>query len=196
VKRKAIFAALLSLCFFPAARATQQTQSAAESPLPPPVSRESPSQRSPHHPTSEEYFREGSKLYIMEDYSGAIGPYQKALDLEKQDRDLPHTKWLVLIDNLGMAYGITGDLDHAQQVFEYGIRKEPGYPLFYYNLACTYAERKNMDRAMSFLKTAFDLKANLIPGETMPDPRRDDSFQEFMKDKKFRDFVNSLVAAH
>ena len=144
-------------------------------------------------PTSLDYFREGSKLYIMQDYTDAIGPYQKALDLETQNPQIPKTDWFVLVDNLGMAYGMTGDLNHAEKVFDYGVSREPRYPLFYYNLACTYAERKKMDRTMNFLKTAFDLKANVLPGESMPDPRKDDSFQEFMKDKKFRDFVDSLL---
>ena len=143
--------------------------------------------------TSLDYFREGSELYIMEDYSDAIGPYQKALDLEKKNPQLTKTNWLILIDNLGMAYGLTGDLDHAEAVFDYGVSKVPEYPLFYYNLACTYAERKNMERTMDYLKMAFARKAHVIPGEAMPDPRTDDSFQQFMKDKKFREFVDSLV---
>jgi len=51
-----------------------------------------------------------------------------------------------------------------------------------------------MDKTMEYLRKSFSLKANVIPGESMPDPAKDDSFQRFMSIQKFRDFVNSLNA--
>jgi hypothetical protein len=141
---------------------------------------------------SLDYVREGSRFYVANDFQGAIGPYQKALDLEKEQPQLDRTMWLVLVDNLGMAYGITGDLKHAEDTFNYGLSKEPKYPMFYYNLACVSAERKDMDTTIDYLQKAFALKANAIPGEGMPDPRKDDSFRGFMSDARFRKFVDSL----
>ena len=129
----------------------------------------------------------------MRELKRAIGPYQQALDLEKQDPKLSKTFWRVLVDNLGMAYGITGDLDNAQSVFEYGLSVDPTYPLFHYNLACTWAERDDMGKAMDYLEKAFSFKNNVIPGEKMPDPRKDDSFKRFMKNKKFREFAARLI---
>jgi tetratricopeptide (TPR) repeat protein len=137
-------------------------------------------------------FSEGSRYYIRQDFQGAIGPYQAALDLEKKHRTLSQNYWRVLVDNLGMAYGISGDLDRAEDTFDYGVSQDPGYPMFYYNLGCTYAERNDMDRAMEYLKKAFSLKANSIPGEGMPDPRRDESFQRFMSNPQFRQFLDTL----
>ena len=70
---------------------------------------------------------------------------------------------------------------------------------FYYNLACIYAEMNDMESTMSYLKMAFKYKENVIPGESMPDPRSDDSFQRFMNNEKFRRLVESLSkssAAH
>lgn len=142
--------------------------------------------------TSMQLFSEGSRFYIRQDFQGAIGPYQAALDLEKKERKLSPNYWRVLVDNLGMAYGISGDLDRAEETFDYGASQDPGYPMFYYNLGCTYAERNDMDRAMEFLKKAFSLKANSIPGEGMPDPRRDDSFQRFMTNPQFQKFLDTL----
>ncbi len=101
----------------------------------------------------------------------------------------------MLVDNLGMAYGITGDLNKAKETFDYGVSQDRSYPMFYYNLACTYAEMDNLDDAMANLKTAFENKQNAIPGEGMPDPRQDDSFQRFLKNKKFRDLVDSLAGS-
>ena len=34
------------------------------------------------------------------------------------------------------------------------------------------------------LETAFEYKTNVLPGETMPDPRTDDSFRELLKNKE------------
>jgi tetratricopeptide (TPR) repeat protein len=135
--------------------------------------------------TVMDLMQEGSYYYLKHDFESAIPPYQKALDLEKQKRTLDKTLWKVLVDNLGMAYGITGDLDKAKDTFEYGISKDADYPLFYYNMACTYGEKKDMDKAIEYLKLAFDRQENMIPGEKMPDPATDSSFERFMKDEKF-----------
>jgi tetratricopeptide (TPR) repeat protein len=140
-----------------------------------------------------ESFNEGSRYFLQQNFAAAIGPYQKALDAEKQNPTLDKTLWHVLIDNLGMAYGITGDLDRAEATFNYGVSKDPEYPLFYYNLACVAAGRNDMDKTMQFLQTAFAHKGNIIQGETMPDPSHDDSFQAFMANPRFRDFVNNLL---
>jgi tetratricopeptide (TPR) repeat protein len=144
-------------------------------------------------PDSMEYFREGSLLFNKGRFRESIGPYQKALDLEKQDSRLEKNFWRVLVDNLGMAYGVTGSLDKAKETFEYGVTQDKTYPLFYYNLTCAYAEKDDLDDTMVNLKTAFENKQNTIPGESMPDPRRDDSFQRFMQNKKFRELVDSLT---
>jgi tetratricopeptide (TPR) repeat protein len=135
---------------------------------------------------------EGSKYFLDRQFDKAIGPYQKALDIEKSDPKLESRFLRVLIDNLGMAYGITGDLKSAEEVFQYGISKDPSYPIFYYNMACTYAERNDLDNTIKYLKTAFEYKRNIIPGERMPNPSKDDSFQRFMHDEKFRKLIKSL----
>lgn len=135
--------------------------------------------------TAMDYLEAGSVYFLKNDYKKAIAPYQKALDLEKANRTLEKKLWYVLVDNLGMSYGITGDLKKAKEVFEYGISKDPEYPLFYYNMACTYAEMENMDKAIEYLKLAFERKENRIRGEDMPNPATDSSFERFMKNEKF-----------
>jgi len=135
---------------------------------------------------------EGSVYYLKQDYEHAIGPYQKALDLEKEKRTLDKNIWRVLVDNLGMAYGITGDLGNAKETFTYGISKDPDYPMFYYNMACTYGEMKKMDKAIEYLKLAFDRRENMIEGEEMPDPATDSSFERFMQNEEFRKALKEL----
>jgi len=144
-------------------------------------------------PNSMDLFEQGSRLFLQNKFREAIDPYQKALDLEKSDPRLEKNLWRVLVDNLGMAYGITGDLREARATFEFGLSQDNSYPLFYYNLACAYAEMDDMDDTISNLKTAFTYKENVIAGESMPDPRQDDSFQRFMKNEKFRKLADSLM---
>ncbi len=48
-------------------------------------------------------------------------------------------------------------------------------------------------QAGSYLKKAFDYKANALQGETMPDPRTDDSFKKLMKNKEFRELAEALA---
>jgi tetratricopeptide (TPR) repeat protein len=101
----------------------------------------------------------------------------------------------VLIDNLGMAYAFSGDLNRAKETFEYGITRDNVYPMFYYNLACTYAEMKDMDGAIAQLRTAFKYKDNQNPGERMPDPARDSSFQRFMTNDRFLAALGEITNA-
>ena len=134
-----------------------------------------------------------SLAYLRRDYPKAIAEYEKVLAREKEDPQLGKNIWRVLIDNLGMAYGLTGDLKRAQETFEYGLTKDPTYPLFYYNMACTCAERGEFERTVEYLKKAFEYKGNMIPGEKMPDPRKDPSFSKFMKRGDFRKLIDSLT---
>jgi hypothetical protein len=142
--------------------------------------------------TSFDWFLIGSGAYRAKNYAKASDYYSRALELEKQAPQLQKPLNYVLIDNLGMSYGISGQLEKAKSVFEYGLTTDANYPLFYYNLACTYAEMKQMQPAMDNLKKAFDRRANVLKGETMPSPETDDSFQQFMKESTFRDFVKTL----
>jgi tetratricopeptide (TPR) repeat protein len=142
--------------------------------------------------TALDYLREGSAYYLKHDFERAIPPYQKALDLEKENPTLDKTLWKVLVDNLGMSYGITGNLKKAKAIFEYGISKDPDYPLFYYNMACTYGEMKDMDKAIEYLKLAFERKKNMIEGEHMPDPATDSSFERFMKNERFLNALKEI----
>jgi tetratricopeptide (TPR) repeat protein len=90
---------------------------------------------------------------------------------------------------------MTGQLTKARATFEQGIQADPTYPIFHYNLACTFAEMNDLDHAMQSLATAFRYRKNQNPGEKgMPDPRQNPSFQRFMKNETFRTLVNDLTA--
>lgn len=184
--QEALFLSVLDSAHFIAKTATAAKLPAV---LKQPAGSTAPSQ------SSLDYFRQGSGYYIQGNYRAAIEPYQRALDLEKQAPRLSKNYWRVLVDNLGMAYGLTGDLDRAEETFNYGLSRDSTYPMFYYNLACASAERNDMEKSMQLLQKAFSYKSNSIPGEGIPDPRRDDSFQRFLGDQRFRQLVDSLIGS-
>lgn len=142
--------------------------------------------------TSLEFMKEGNELFYKKKYKEATEPYQKALDLEKVNPQLSKDFWHITIDNLSIAYGISGDLEKAQKTIDYGISKDPDYPLFYYNMADIYGEKNDEDNAIAYLKKAYERKANLIPGEKIPNPETDDSFRNLMKSEKFQRAVKEL----
>ncbi len=155
-----------------------------------------PQVQPPAPPSSRELLDIGHALYRQNSYAQAIQPYQKAFELEKVEPQLDRNLWRALIDNLGMAYGMTGHLKEARSTFEQGIQADPTYPMFHYHLACTFAEMNDLEHAMQSLGTAFRYRKNQRPGEKgMPDPRQDSSFQRLMKNETFRNFVNDLTAA-
>jgi tetratricopeptide (TPR) repeat protein len=139
----------------------------------------------PFSPSSMENFQFGSYFYLKKKFMKAIVYYEQALAQEKQNPLLGKNLGRVLIDNLGMAYGLTGNLEMSKRTFEYGISKDPTFPMYYYNLACTYAELNNLESAIQNLKIAARYRSNMIPGEEWPDPFQDSSFKRFLNNKKF-----------
>ncbi len=79
-------------------------------------------------------------------------------------------------------------------MFEKGIVDDPSYPLNYYNLACADAGEKKLSDARLHLQQAFDRKANVNPGETMPVPTEDDSFLPYKDNREFWTFLQGLKA--
>jgi len=138
------------------------------------------------------YFVEASLSFKRQNYAEAARRYQKLFDLEKQRQTLSRSYFRVLMDNMGMSYGISGNLAKAVEIFEYGLTQDPEYPMYYYNLACAYGEMGKMDESLGQLRLAYKYKSNVIPGESLPDPLKDDSFRMFVKDKKFLDALREM----
>ena len=88
--------------------------------------------------------------------------------------------------------GMSGDLKDSRAVAEDAIAADPEYPVNYYNLACMDAEQGDAAGAKMHLQQAFDRRANVLKGESMPDPTKDDSILKLKKDKAFWAFVLTL----
>jgi len=138
--------------------------------------------------TAADIFAAASNAYYSQDYQNAIAGYEQILQNQKADF-AKTTAWYITVDNLGMAYGITGDMKNAKRVLEYGTAGDPAYPNFYYNLACVYAETSDLDNMLKNLESALKNKANVLPGEKLPDPRADSSFKNYSGNKQFKQLL-------
>jgi tetratricopeptide (TPR) repeat protein len=127
----------------------------------------------------------GQALFRQEKYAESVHPYEKALELERSGSKLTSDQHRILVDQLAMAYGISGDLKKSRALLESAIRDDPEYPPNYYNLACVYAEDGNKGEVLTNLSRAFQHKEHILKGEQMPDPRTDSSFQKYVRDEDF-----------
>ena len=132
-------------------------------------------------------------LYQNHTYQAVAPVFEQALTKLNEDKNVDQLMWQrVTTDQAGMAYGLAGNIPKARAIFEAAVAKDPDYPMFYYNLACADAEEKKLADARNHLQQAFARKANVIRGETMPDPTKDDSFLPYRDNKEFWTFVESL----
>jgi hypothetical protein len=143
-----------------------------------------------YRPSAEDYFLFASILF--KGAPGQSAPYYK----EFLNRLPPGAQTLtmrrVATDQLVMALGMSGDLKNSRAVAELAVKDDPDYPINYYNLACADAEAGDAASAQEQLQKAFDRQANVIKGESMPDPTKDDSILKLKKNKTFWAFVQSL----
>ncbi len=131
---------------------------------------------------------EGSKRF-----SEAAQEYTTALSLDDKQQALPEEDRLNILDQQAVSYAESGNLAHAKELYDAAIKKNADYPLFYYNLACVYAEMHQLDPALTNLKKAWSLRDKMPRGQAFPDPRKDSSFRAYVNDPRFQDAVRNMV---
>jgi tetratricopeptide (TPR) repeat protein len=128
----------------------------------------------------------GHALFRQEKYAESVMPYEKARELEKRSAGkLTSDQHRILIDQLVIAYGVSGNLNKAHILLEEAIQRDPEYPLNYYNLACAFAEEGDKKNMLTNISLAFQHKDHVLKGEQLPDPRSDSSFQKYLSDADF-----------
>jgi hypothetical protein len=143
-----------------------------------------------YQPNAIDYFRFASLLF--KNAPALAAPYYKS-SLEAMPSDARYlTARRVTTDQLVMSLGMSGDLKNSRAVAEKAIAADPDYPINYYNLACADAEQGNVADAQLHLQEAFDRRANVLNGEQMPDPSKDDSILKLKRNKEFWAFVQTL----
>jgi Putative Zn-dependent protease, contains TPR repeats len=146
----------------------------------------------PYQHVSLEYFIDGVAYFNNGNYQLAARILQKALDENKSDQLLSKDQQYWLISNLGLAYGFAGQLGRAVATLNYGIRTDPYFPMFYYNLAGVYAMADDLTETIYYLFQAFQYKKNMAQGNEFPNPKKDELFRKYWKNEKFRDAVRNL----
>ena len=141
-----------------------------------------------------ECFVLGMEFYMKGNYTESIPYYEQAFKADKVRHKLEKKMSIILIDNLGMAYGVTGRMDKAKTIFEYGIETYSEEPCFYYNLACCYAELDDKAKAIDNLQLAKKYRENSIDIPKFSDPSKDSSFEKLMKDEEFINAVKEFNA--
>ena len=134
----------------------------------------------------------GQSLYMQKKYAESVAPFEKARELEAGGMKLNSDQHRILVDQLVIAYGISGNLKKVHALLDDAIRQDPDYPLNYYNLACAYAGERDKAKMLASLSTAFQHKDHVLKGEQMPDPRTDDSFQNYVHDPDFVKLMKQL----
>jgi hypothetical protein len=144
-------------------------------------------------PKFSDLFVYAQLLYKSQQYSTAAPMFEEALGkLKDEPRAATKDGKRVLVDQAGMAYGMSGEVGKARAIFQKAVVEDPDYPLYYYNLACADAEENKLADARLHLQQAFARKANLIAGETMPEPTKDNSFLPHRDNQDFWMFLESL----
>jgi hypothetical protein len=136
-------------------------------------------------------------LFLHREYRAAAPMFEKGLMMVPSDGAPFKSATVarrVMRDQAGMSYGISGDLAKSRSIFEKGTADDPEYPLNYYNLACADAGEKKLSDARMHLQQAFDRKANVNPGESMPIPTEDDSFLPYKNNREFWTLLQGLTA--
>ena len=146
----------------------------------------------PYSHVSLEHFIDGVDYFNNGNYNLAAKILQMALDENKTDQLLSKDQLYWLISNLGLAYGFSKQLGKAVSTLNYGIRTDPYFPMFYYNLAGVYAMADDLTETIYYLFQAFQYKKNMAQGNEFPDPKKDELFRKYWKNEKFRDAVRNL----
>ncbi|HYE24252.1 MAG TPA: tetratricopeptide repeat protein, partial [Clostridia bacterium] len=113
--------------------------------------------------------------------------------LEEKQKKLAAEDRRRMLDQLGVSQAMGRHLDQAIATYKKAIEQDPEYPLFHYNLACSYAEKGDLDNALPHLKKSWELRDNMPRGQDFPDPRKDSSFKKFWNNPKFQEAVENMV---
>ena len=143
-----------------------------------------------YQPYPDDYFQMATLLYRGSPELAA--PYYRSA-LNK----MPYTAALlptrrVATDRIIVALKKSGDLNSSRIVAETAIKSDPNYPLNYYTLACADAQQGHAAEAKLHLRQAFDRRAYLPKGQSMPNPVTDKYLLKLKKDRAFWAFVTAL----
>ncbi|MDD9303735.1 MAG: tetratricopeptide repeat protein [Desulfobacter sp.] len=101
----------------------------------------------------------GDRLYQLKKYEQAIQEYESGLAIEPQN--------INLINSLGVAYGITGQLDKALNYFEQASAISPEEVMVIYNIGLIHRINENEKKAMVYLRKAHGINPEIFEIELL-----------------------------
>jgi len=117
------------------------------------------------------YFNEGVKAQMAEDYNAAKTAYQKCILVAPSD-----LKWKKFIaNNFGIIYLKQGELGKAEENFKEALALDPDYKPAQLNLGMIYEKRKTRLEALEYWAKVFHIeqmkpKSYLMEGAQLPEP--------------------------
>ncbi len=135
----------------------------------------------------------GNLFNVLHRYDSASEEYKKAKALDDQQKKLSRAERDALLDDLGVTLAQGRHYDEAISVYKSALAEHAEYALFEYNLACTYAEKGDLDSALPHLSKSWELRDTIPRGQQFPDPRKDQSFRKFWDDPRFQRTVENMV---
>jgi tetratricopeptide (TPR) repeat protein len=147
---------------------------------------------SPYEHVSLEHFLDGSIYFDNRNYKLACKVYQLALDANQEDHLLDGNHLRKLIANMGLAYGLSGQIRKAVAILNNGIAFDRFYPMFYYNLACVYAGIDNLVETIYYLLQANSYKKNMPADDVFPYPGDDDNFKKYLSNDQFKEALRAM----
>lgn len=133
----------------------------------------------------------GSIFFQQENYVMAAAFYQRAWTAwqAKKVTDLSRDEWRILVDQLAVSYSLMGNQQEAKTVLGDGLKEDPAYPMFHYNMACAYAAEGNLADTLIHLEEAFKNRGNMIKGEKFPDLANNNAFRKYLTTTEFQDLM-------
>jgi tetratricopeptide (TPR) repeat protein len=134
------------------------------------------------------------RLYTLtRRYSASAREFTTALTLDDQQHKLTESHRREVVDDQGVAYALSGNLQQAKNIYLSALAKDPDYAMYNYNLACVYAELHDLDAAIPYLTKSWEHRDTLPSSIKYPDPRADNSFKPYLNDPKFQEAVKHIV---
>ena len=142
--------------------------------------------------SSSALMAQGDEMRAQTNYGTAAKSYQRAFDQERANRTFDNDMFLDLISKLGFANRMNGQLAKAKETLDYGLSQNADYPIFHYDMACTYAQMGKMDESLGELKAAYQHSAKVAPVQLPNHPEEDACFAKWANDPRFMDVIQKL----
>ncbi|MEW5922847.1 MAG: hypothetical protein AB1746_02555, partial [Candidatus Zixiibacteriota bacterium] len=138
-------------------------------------------------------FEFAAMYYTADKYDSAIVEYEKVIDREKELIKYNKYFWYVAYDHLSKLYIRVGHPDRAIEICMRGLKRDKKYPMFYYTIACAYANKGDGNLMLDYIRKAYKYKDNMLLGAILPNPLENESFQEMLKIEEFRKEMEKIV---